>query len=116
MGLQFETDVEHLIYNTNKIDSAPITWREVISDSVAYIFPAGGEGGLVNDSFLIQYLAMGGQLLDESGEPVLDKDALVEVLQFYADGLEAGAIPSSVLEFAHLDDCWVVYVKDGLWP
>ena len=111
MGIQFEANVEQLIYNTNKIDSAPITWREVISDSVAYIFPAGGEGSLVNDSFLIQYLAIDRQLLDESGEPVLDKDALVEVLQFYADGLEAGAIPPSVLEFEHLDDCWVVYVS-----
>jgi ABC-type glycerol-3-phosphate transport system substrate-binding protein len=111
MGLQFEADVEHLIYNTNKVDSPPITWREVLSDSVAYIFPAGGEGSLVNDAFLIQYLAIGGRLLDESGNPALDKDALVEVLQFYADGLEAGAIPPSVLEFADLDDCWVVYVS-----
>jgi len=111
VGFQFEADVEHLIYNTNKIDSPPITWREVLSDSVAYIFPAGGEGGLVNDSFLIQYLAVGGQLLDESGKPALDKAALVEVLQFYADGLEAGAIPPSVLEHADLDDCWVVYVS-----
>ncbi len=111
MGIQFEADVEHLIYNTNKIDSAPITWREVLSDSVAYIFPAGGEGSLVNDSFLIQYLAAGGGLLDESGAPALNNDALVEVLQFYADGLEAGAIPPSVLEFANLDDCWVVYVS-----
>jgi multiple sugar transport system substrate-binding protein len=111
MGLQFEADVEHLIYNTNKIDSPPITWRDVLSDSVAYIFPAGGEGSLVNDAFLIQYLAAGGQLVDESGNPALDKDALVEVLQFYKDGLEAGAIPPSVLEFADLDDCWVVYVS-----
>ncbi len=111
MGIQFETDVEHLIYNTNKIDSPPITWREVLSGSVAYIFPAGGEGSLVNDAFLIQYLAAGGQLLDESGNPALNNDALVEVLQLYADGLEAGVIPPSVLEFADLDDCWVVYVS-----
>ena len=111
MGIQFEADVEHLIYNTNKIDSPPITWREVLSDSVAYIFPANGEGSLVNDAFLIQYLAAGGGLLDESGAPALDNDALVQVLQFYADGLEAGAIPPSVLEFADLDDCWVVYVS-----
>jgi len=111
MGLQFEADIEHLIYNTNKVDSPPITWREVLSDSVAYIFPAGGEGSLVNDAFLIQYLAADGRLLDENGEPALDKDALVEVLQFYADGLEAGAIPPSVLEFVDLDDCWVVYVS-----
>jgi len=111
MGIQFEADVEHLIYNTNKIDSPPVTWREVLSDSVAYIFPAGGEGSLVNDAFLIQYLAVGGRLLDESGNPALDNDALVEVLQFYADGLEVAAIPPSVLEFEDLDDCWVVYVS-----
>jgi multiple sugar transport system substrate-binding protein len=111
MGIQFETDVEHLIYNTNKIDNPPLTWREVLSDSVAYIFPAGGEGSLVNDAFLIQYLAVGGPLLDESGTPALDKDALVEVLQFYKEGLGVGAIPPSVLEFADLDDCWVVYVS-----
>jgi ABC-type glycerol-3-phosphate transport system substrate-binding protein len=111
MGIQFETDVEHLIYNTNKIDSAPMTWREVISASVAYIFPAGGVGSLINDAFLIQYLAAGGGLLDESGTPALNNDALVEVLQFYADGLEAGVIPPSVLDFTDLDDCWVVYVS-----
>ncbi len=111
VGIQFEADVEHLIYNTNKTDSPPITWRDVLSDSVAYIFPAAGVGSLVNDAFLIQYLAAGGQLLDESGEPALDKDVLIEVLQFYRDGLEVGAIPPSVLEFEDLDDCWVVYVS-----
>jgi ABC-type glycerol-3-phosphate transport system substrate-binding protein len=111
MGIQFEADVEHLIYNTNKIDSPPLTWSEVISDRVAYIFPAGGEDGLVNDAFLIQYLTVGGQLFDENGKPALNKDALVEVLQFYKDGLEAGAIPLWVLEFEDLDDCWVVYVS-----
>jgi len=111
VGIQFEADIEHFVYNTNKIDSPPLTWREVISNRVPYIFPAGGEGGLVNDAFLIQYLAAGGELFDESGKPALDKDALVEVLQFYKDGLEAGAIPPSVLEFEDLDDCWVMYVS-----
>jgi multiple sugar transport system substrate-binding protein len=111
MGIQFEADVEHLIYNTNKIEIPPITWSEVLSDSVIYIFPGGGKGGLVNDAFLIQYLAAGGELLDKGGKPVLNKDALVEVLQFYQDGLEAGAIPPSVLEFEDLDDCWLVYVS-----
>jgi multiple sugar transport system substrate-binding protein len=111
MGIQFEADIEHLIYNTNKIDSPPVTWREVLSDNVVYIFPAGGEGSLVNDAFLIQYLATGGQLLDEGGKPLLDEDALVEVLRFYKDGLEAEVIPPLVLEFEDLDDCWVIYVS-----
>jgi multiple sugar transport system substrate-binding protein len=111
MGVQFEADIEHLVYNTNKVGSPPPTWSEILSDTVTYIFPAGGEGSLVNDAFLIQYLATGGGLLDESGNPVLDNVALVEVLQFYADGLEVGVIPLSVLEFTDLDDCWVVYVS-----
>jgi ABC-type glycerol-3-phosphate transport system substrate-binding protein len=111
MGIQFDADIEHLVYNTNKIDSPPITWREVLSDSVTYIFPAAGDGGSVNDAFLIQYLAIGGQLLDESGQPALDRDALAQVLQFYQDGLEAGAISPSVLQFDDLDDCWFAYLS-----
>jgi multiple sugar transport system substrate-binding protein len=111
MGIQFDADIEHLVYNTNKIDSPPITWREVLSDSVTYIFPAGGDGGSVNDAFLIQYLAVGEQLLDKSGQPALDKDALTQILQFYQDGLEAGAISPSVLQFDDLDDCWFAYLS-----
>ena len=111
MGIQFDADIEHLVYNTNKIDSLPITWREVLSDSVTYIFPAGGDGGSVNDAFLIQYLAIGEQLLDKSGRPALDKDGLTQVLQFYQDGLEAGAISPSVLQFEDLDDCWFAYLS-----
>jgi len=111
IGLQFEADIEHLVYNTSKIDSPPITWREVLSDSVTYIFPAGGDAGLVNDAFLIQYLAIGGRLLDQRDKPALDRDAVAQVLQFYHDGLEAGAIPPSVLQFENLDDCWFAYVS-----
>lgn len=111
LALQFEADVEHLIYNTNKIENPPVTWKEVLASNVTYVFPAGGQNGLVNDAFLIQYLAINGRLFDEKGKPALDQDALVQVLQFYQDGLKAGVIPSSVLEFEDLSDCWVVYVS-----
>jgi len=111
VGLQFEADVEHLIYNTNKIENPPTTWRDVLSGGATYIFPAGGKGELVNDAFMIQYLAAGGQVLDKSGKPALDKNVLVEVLQFYKDCLEAGVVPVSVLEFEDLEDCWGVYVS-----
>ena len=110
-GIQFQANIEHLIYNANKLASVPVTWRDVISASVAYIFPAAGQGSLVNDAFLIQYLAAGGELVDEGGNPALNYDAIVEVLQFYKDGLAVEAIPPSVLEFADLDDCWIVYVS-----
>jgi len=111
VGLQFETDIEHLIYNTNKLEKPPLTWTEVLTDKVSYVFPAGGREGLVNDAFIIQYLALGGQLVDETGQPALNAELVTQVLQFYRDGYEMGVIPPSVLEFKTLDDCWPVYLS-----
>jgi multiple sugar transport system substrate-binding protein len=111
VGLQFETDIEHLIYNTNKLEEPPLTWTDVLTDEVSYVFPAGGREGLVNDAFIIQYLALGGQLVDETGQPALNTELVAQVLQFYRDGYELGAIPPSVLEFKTPDDCWPVYLS-----
>jgi len=111
VGLQFETDIEHLIYNTNKLEEPPLTWTDVLTDQVSYVFPAGGREGLVNDAFTIQYLALGGQLVDETGQPALNTELVAQVLQFYRDGYEMGVIPPSVLDFKTLDDCWPVYLS-----
>lgn len=111
VGLQFETDIEHLIYNTNKLEEPPLTWTDVLTDEVSYVFPTGGREGLVNDVFIIQYLALGGQLVDETGRPALNAELVTQVLQFYRDGYEMGVIPPSVLEFKTLDDCWPVYLS-----
>jgi multiple sugar transport system substrate-binding protein len=111
VGLQFETDIEHLIYNTNKLEEPPLTWTDVLTDEVSYLFPAGGREGLVNDFFIIQYLALGGQLVDETGQPALNEELVTQALQFYRDGYEMGVIPPSVLEFETLDDCWPVYLS-----
>lgn len=111
VGLQFETDIEHLIYNTNKLEEPPLTWTDVLTDEVSYVFPAGGREGLINDAFIIQYLALGGQLVDETGQPALNEELVTQVLQFYKDGYEMGVILPSVLEFETLDDCWPVYLS-----
>jgi ABC-type glycerol-3-phosphate transport system substrate-binding protein len=111
VGLQFETDIEHAIYNTNKLEEPPLTWTDVLTDEVSYVFPAGGRESLVNDAFIIQYLALGGPLVDETGRPALNEELVTQVLQFYRDGYELGVIPPSVLEFKTLDDCWPVYLS-----
>ena len=109
VGIPFEADVEHLAYNTSKLESPPLTWTDVLTEGITYVFPAGGEQ--VSNAFLIQYLAAGGQLFDEDGRPALDEDVLAEVLGFYRDGREAGVIPPSVLGFKTLDDCWPLYLS-----
>ncbi len=109
VGIPFEADVEHLAYNAAQLESPPLTWTDVLTEGITYVFPAGGEQ--VSDAFLIQYLAAGGRLFDEDGRPALDEEILAEVLGFYGDGREMGVIPSSVLEFKTLDDCWTFYLS-----
>ena len=110
MGVPFEMNVEHLIYNTNKVTSTPITWTGVISADTTYVFPAKGKNGLVNDAFLIQYLALGGRLQDDEGRPFLDEQALRAALGYYHQGVEEGVIPPKVLAVSSPDEIWPDYV------
>ena len=111
MGVPFEMDVEHLIYNTNKITAAPISWTDVVSSNVIYVFPAKGRNGLVNDAFLIQYLALGGRLRDDEGRLLLDEQPLRAVLDYYRQGEQMGVVPASVLDVGSPDDVWPAYLS-----
>jgi ABC-type glycerol-3-phosphate transport system substrate-binding protein len=111
VGIPFEMDVEHLIYNTNKIAAAPISWTDVVSSNTTYMFPAKGRNGLVNDTFLIQYLAAGGRLHDDEGHLLLDEQPLRAVLSYYRQGEEMGVVPPNVLDVSSPDDVWPSYVS-----
>ncbi len=113
MGLQFEADIQHLIYNTATLKTSPLTWTQVLTEGISYIFPAGGDEERVNDAFLIQYFALGGRLVDNDGQPALDEGALTQVLEFYKEGRDRAIIPLSMLEHESLDDCWSVYLAAG---
>jgi ABC-type glycerol-3-phosphate transport system substrate-binding protein len=109
-GLQLWADLDHLIYNTGKMTISPRSWPGVLSNPGPYIFPAGGQSGLVNDAFLIQYLAARPQPSDTSSEtPFLEQEALVGVLQFYMDGVSQGVFPAEIVDYHNTDDCWRAY-------
>ena len=113
-GIQFEADIEHLIYYTAALDEPPATWAELFSGPISYTFPAGGENGLVNDSFLIQYLAQGGQLSDKEGIPTLDSSPLQRVLRMY-DALRIWNVsPPKIRELSSLEDCWAAYTEGNI--
>ena len=111
VGMPFEADIEHIAYDTAKIAEAPLTWQDVLSATTTYRFPAKGRNGLVNDSFLIQYFALGGRLLDDEGMPALDEAALTAVLEYYRLGVVSGVIPADVLTAASADDLWPGFVS-----
>lgn len=111
VGIPFTASSEHFIYNTNLLTNTPLLWSDVLSSSAKYIFPAGGDGGAVNDAFLVQYFALGGRFSDPDGKPVLDESVVREVLDYYHRGRQAGVFPPSILKFQSPDDCWSVYTS-----
>jgi ABC-type glycerol-3-phosphate transport system substrate-binding protein len=111
VGVPFETSIEHALYNTSKIAVPPASWTEVFSSGATYVFPTLGQDGLVNDAFLIQYLSAGAELLEPSGDPALDQQALSDVLGFYRTGIENGAILTDVLEYDTVRSGWRKYLQ-----
>jgi len=112
--VQFEADIEHVVYYTGALEEPPVTWADLFTEAISYTFPAAGVGGLVNDTFLIQYLAQGGQLHDEQGAPSLDDSTVQRVLRLYDAVRRWDVSPPSILGLATLDDCWKVYTGGNI--
>jgi ABC-type glycerol-3-phosphate transport system substrate-binding protein len=109
-GLQFQADLDHLVYNTGKLTVPPRSWPGVLSNPGPYLFPAGGQAGLVNDDFLVQYLAVRPWPSEENpNAPFLDQDSLAAVLQYYKDGISRGVFPRAILTYHTTDDSWGDY-------
>jgi len=113
-GFVVGAHMEHLAYRVDGqsqlsalLDSSPLSWTQIISPPVPFVFPAGGSNQQVNDATLIQYLAAGGRLIDEEGQPRLDEDVMVNVFGFYSDCIRTGTISSTVvLRTRDADQAW----------
>ncbi len=116
LGFVVAADMQHLAYRPTLLDSPPISWTQVISPPVPFIFPAAGRDRQINDATLIQYMAAGGQLTDAEGHPWLDEEVLADVLGFYSDCTSLAPIsptfhtpaisPTVVLNIADADQAW----------
>jgi len=111
-AVQFEADVEHLVYRTDKVRQAPITWEELLSGTATYIFAAAGRQELINDASIIQYLGAGGRFDPGTRTLPLDEEPLRELLAFYQQGVERGLIPAEVLTFDSVEACWPAYLSE----
>ena len=110
VGVPFEIEVLHVVFNQNKITEAPANWTGVLSGATTYLFPVKGHNGLVNDSFLAQYLALGGGFQDEAGKAFVDEQRLVTVLNFYREGFKSGVFPEAALQASSVEEAWPTYV------
>jgi len=107
MGAVFAANAQHAVYDQTAIQSPPVSWTDVVSPPVSFLFPAAGQAGRVDEATLIQYLAAGGKLVDTEGAPALDEEPLIDVLTFYSDSVGTEAIsPTIVTEIDTVEQSW----------
>jgi ABC-type glycerol-3-phosphate transport system substrate-binding protein len=110
MGFVTAADMQHLAYRSTLFDSSVITWTAVISAPAQYLFPAGGRDRKVNDATLIEYLSVGGTLIDSDGKPFLNRAAMVSVFTFYSRCIGTSVIsPAVVLEIDDPEQAWELF-------
>jgi len=101
-GLAYTLDVEHIAYRSVVLNGNFAHFADVLKDKQKFVFPAGVTEGL-SDVLFLQYLSAGGTLSElTQGSP--NADALLTVLTFYKQAVDAGVIDRSVLDYARPDD------------
>lgn len=109
IGLPYVLETEHVVYRTSIYKDPPVTFEQVLESPEPFIFPAGTIGK-VNRTTLTQYLAAGGILTNEDGEPALDEEALLTVLTFTADAREAGIIDPALFQLTDPAESVEMYI------
>lgn len=110
VGLPYALEVQHAVYREAVFEEPPVSYEAVLSSLVPYEFPAGTLG-VVNHTTLLQYLAAGGTLLDEEGAPLLDADALRNLLIFYDEAHDARVIDAALFQMTDPAEAWERYLN-----
>ncbi|MCD6155724.1 MAG: extracellular solute-binding protein [Candidatus Atribacteria bacterium] len=110
-GMPWLNDWEYFFYNKKMLEDVgatpPAYWPEVIEISkklkdagiVKYpIIDAWGQGEAVVIQWLQYAMAMGGELFDESGNPIMNQGAPLKALEFMVDNMKAGYFNPACVE------------------
>ncbi|MEP7200680.1 MAG: extracellular solute-binding protein, partial [Chloroflexota bacterium] len=111
-AIPFTTDLLQLSYDSALLRAPPLTWTELLSSNVKYAFALAEDNGLVGDSFLAQYVALGGHFSDARGKPSLDRIPLRDALEFYRAMFAQNVAVTNTLALKNEDDAWRLYLAN----
>lgn len=103
------TELSHVAYNRNSITSTlPLTWSQVSREvDGQFIFPAAGEHGAM--MALQLYMALGGTLTNEAGQPSLQTEPLAQALTLLSEGRNSDFIAIQSSNVSTLEQSWQVF-------
>lgn len=91
-GLPFAAQADVFAYDPLAYPAPPRSWTDLLTANAAFLLPLGDPLAAFT---LSQYLSVGGTLHSADGAAVLDRNALQEVLTFYAAARAGGLLPLS---------------------
>ena len=103
-GMPYMFQIQHMVY-TPAFNSPPIGLDILQAQEGKMLFPALPiTNQYVNNQFLAQYLALGGQVRNEDGQPALTRAVLLSLLRFYTDGLERDVFDAGIMNYMSIED------------
>lgn len=111
-GVPYALTLTHTLYRPSAFSAPPRTFADILRDTPHYLFAGGGgSSAAVNITVLLQYTHAGGRLIDSDGDPALDRDPLLRVLQYYATGVAQGIFEPELLEYSLPASYWNAFVS-----
>jgi ABC-type glycerol-3-phosphate transport system substrate-binding protein len=106
-------NLPHLAYHSDHITATlPLTWSELITNVEAqFVFPAAGQAGA---SLLLQfYLASGGEVVNETGQPALQVEPLTNALTQFSRAQGSNFLVGASNSIATPDEAWQLFQGDS---
>lgn len=105
-GLPFGGDALLLMYRPEKIGTPSSDWTKILALGQPVAFPANDSQALVT---LDLYRSAGGTIEDSQHRPLLESQALEQVLQFYLDGARQGSFPAWLSQYQTDGQTWEAF-------
>jgi len=107
-GLPYLLEFDHAVYRETAFRRAPVSFQAVLDARQPQAVPAGAVGDVAS-AFLLQYMAAGGRLANDQGQPVLDAPALADVLTYYDNARKLGVFSAGNFQMSDARDGWAAY-------
>ncbi len=110
LGIPYATDLIHLVYDKEHVETPPVGWNELLTLGQPYRFVMSKNEG-VNEAVLTQYLGAGGVLTTEA--TASNTEALTTLFTFAAAANRAGIVSEEVLSLTNLEQVWERFTADA---
>jgi hypothetical protein len=103
-GLPYLLEIDHAVYRAEAFRRPPLSFQDSLEARQLQAIPAGTVNALTA-TLLLQYIAAGGTLTDDQGQPLLDTAALTAILTYYDNARKLGVLAENFQSWTARQPC-----------